>query len=163
MSFSERTEEQKSVVFNNTQMLESYCQENVTALKQACRVFKGEFMRVGNIDNISRNCYYRNTCNKMLRKLFLKPDTIGLIPTGGYTGNVNYSNKAVMWLVYREQADGCHIRHGTNGREYKLPELRNLRVDGFCSKTKCMNLKVVNGMANRFSHFVTSLRWQATL
>jgi hypothetical protein len=58
-----------------------------------------------------------------------KPDTIGLIPTGGCTGNKNYSRKAMMWLVYREQTDGCRIRHGRNGREFSplkgaCPKLR---------------------------------------
>jgi len=43
-----------------------------------------------------------SACNKLMRKRFLKPNTIGLIPSGGYTGNVNYNNKAIMWLVYRE-------------------------------------------------------------
>jgi hypothetical protein len=55
-SIGERTEylvwyeEQKYLVFNNRQVLESYCQDEVTVLRQACRVFRGEFMRVGNID-----------------------------------------------------------------------------------------------------------------
>ena len=43
----------------------------------------------------------------MLHKQFLKPDTIGLIPTGGFSGNVNYSKKSLMWLVYREKTDGA--------------------------------------------------------
>jgi hypothetical protein len=56
MSAGERTEflawyeEQKSLAFNNRQVLELYCQDDVTVLRQACRVFKGDFMRVGNID-----------------------------------------------------------------------------------------------------------------
>jgi hypothetical protein len=49
------------------------------------------------------------------------PDTIGMISAGVYTGNVNYSKKAIMWLVYREQVNGCTILHGRNGREYRLP------------------------------------------
>ena len=65
----------------------------------------------------------------------MKPDTTGVIPTGGYTGNVNYSKKAMMWLFYREQLDGCRIMHGRNGREYKLPALPRLCVDGFCKET----------------------------
>jgi hypothetical protein len=80
--------------------------------------------------------YHCIACNKVLRNLFLKPDTIGLFPTYGYTGNVNYSKNAMMWLVYREQTDGCHIAHGRNGHEYSLPELHHLIVDGFCAKTK---------------------------
>jgi hypothetical protein len=43
-----------------------------------------------------------------------------------------------MWLVYREQTDGCRIQHGGNSREYRLPELSNLSVDGFCAETKTM-------------------------
>jgi len=46
---------------------------------------------------------------KVLRKRFLKTDTIRLISTGGYSGNVKYSKKALMWLVYRVKTDGCKI------------------------------------------------------
>jgi hypothetical protein len=74
-------------------------------------------------------------CNRVWRKRFLKPCTIGLIPTGGYTGNVNYSKKALMWLVHREQTDGCKILHGGNGREYRLPDVPDLSLDGFCVET----------------------------
>jgi hypothetical protein len=105
MSSGERTdflawyETQKSEVFDNTRVLESYCQEHVIVLRQACRVFRGEFMRVGNIDVFQESVTIPSACNKVLRKLFLKPDTIGLITTCGYTGNVNYSRKAMMWPV----------------------------------------------------------------
>jgi G:T-mismatch repair DNA endonuclease (very short patch repair protein) len=71
-----------------------------------------------------------------LRKRFLKPGTIGLIPTAGYTGKINYSKKALMWLVYRKETDGCRILHGGNGREYRLPDIPNLSVDGFCAESR---------------------------
>ena len=61
-----------------------------------------------------------SACNKILRKLFLEPDTIGFIPTGGYSGNVNYRKTALMWLVYREELDGCRIMHGRNARENRF-------------------------------------------
>jgi len=65
------------------------------------------------------------------------PDTIGLIPTGGYSGNVNYSKSSLMWLVYREIMDGgCKILHGRNRRGYRLPELPHFSVDGFCPETR---------------------------
>jgi hypothetical protein len=66
----------------------------------------------------------------------LKPDTIGIIPAGGYSGNVNYSMKAIMRLIYKEQTDGCSILHARNGREFRLPELSHLSVDGYCPETK---------------------------
>jgi hypothetical protein len=56
MSVGERAEfltwyeKQKSEVFENRRELESYCQDEVTVLRHACKVFRGEFMRVRNID-----------------------------------------------------------------------------------------------------------------
>jgi hypothetical protein len=65
-------------------------------------------MRVGNIDVFQESVTIAPACKRVLRKLFLKHETIGLIPTGGYIGNVNYSKKAMMWLLYREKTKGCH-------------------------------------------------------
>ena len=93
--------------------------------------------QIGKIQVFLEAITIASTCNKVLRKQFLKPDTIGLIPTGGYSGNVNYSKKSLMWLVYREKTDGCcKILHGRNGREYRLPELPHFSVDGFCQETR---------------------------
>jgi len=41
-----------------------------------------------------------------------------------------------MWLLYREQTDGCNIRHARNGREYSRPELSNLSAGGLCAETR---------------------------
>jgi hypothetical protein len=64
---SERTEflawyeEQKSVVFNNRQTLESYCQDDVTVLRQACQVFRDEFLGIAKhwrISGIRHDCLW---------------------------------------------------------------------------------------------------------
>jgi hypothetical protein len=112
-------------------MLEDYCQTDVTVLCQACQVFRREFIEIGNIEVFIASITIASAYNKVLRRRFLKPDYIGLIPAGGYTGNINYSKKAIMWLVYREKVDGCTIMHGRNWRE-----LPRLSVDGFCLETK---------------------------
>ena len=85
--------------------------------------------------SFSRSRYNGVRVHKVLSKRFLKLDTIGFIPTGGYSSNVNYSQKALMWLVYREQLDECRIMHVRIGREYNLPALPRLSVDGFCEET----------------------------
>ena len=145
MSASERNEflawyeGQKVEVFDNRRVLESYCQDNVNVLREACRVSRQEFIQIGNIGVFLQSVTIASACNKVLRKRFLKSNTIGLIPPGGYTGNVNYSNKAIMWLVYREQTDGCTILHARNGREYRPPELSRLSVDGFCTETRTVD------------------------
>ena len=108
MSAGERTEflewydSQRSVLFDNRRVLETYFQDDVTVLRQACQVFRREFLQVGNIDVFQESVTIASACYKVLRKLFLKPETIGFIPTGGYSGNVNYSKKALMCFVYRE-------------------------------------------------------------
>ena len=98
-------------------MLETYYQDDVTVLRQACRVFRREFIQLGNKEVFLEAFTINSACNKVLRKQFLKPDTIGLIPTGEYTGNVNYSKKSLMWSVYRGKTDGGRkILHGRKGR-----------------------------------------------
>jgi len=92
-------------------------------------------MQIGYVDVFLKSVTISSSCNKIMRKLFLKLNTTGLIPSGGYTGNVNYSNKAIIWIVYREQTDGCTIRNARNGREYRPPERSCLSVDGFCAET----------------------------
>jgi len=81
-------------------------------------VFRREFIQIGNIEVFLEAITIVSACNKVLRKQFLKPDAIGLIPTGGYSGNVNYSKKSLMWLIYRGKTDGGRkILHGCNGRD----------------------------------------------
>ena len=102
MSDKERTEflewyeVRKSEIFANRRVLESYCQDDVTVLRQACHVFGREFMQNGNIELFLEAITIPSACNKVLRKQFLKPDTKCLIPTGGYSGNVNYSKNALI-------------------------------------------------------------------
>ena len=134
MRASERSEflawyEGKKVeVFDNRRFLESYCQDDVNVLRESCQVLRREFLQIGNIDVFLESVSIASACNKLIRKRFLKPKTIGLIPPGGYTGNVNYSNKAIMLLLYREQTDGCTIRHARNGRKFRFPEIPNMSV-----------------------------------
>jgi len=142
MSASEREdflawyEVQRDQLFDNRRVLASFCQDDVSVLREACRILRREFLQIGKINVFLESIPIASACNKLLRKRFLKPDTIGLIPSGGYSGNVNYSKKAMMWLLYRERTDGCKILHARNVREFRPPELPNLSVDGFCPETK---------------------------
>jgi hypothetical protein len=134
--FLEWYKTQKTEIFNNRRVLEEYCQADVTVLRQACQVSRREFMQIGQVVVFLESMTIASACNKVLRRLFLKPDTLSLIPKGGYSGNINYRNKAIMWLIYRQQTENCKMLHGRNGREYRLPELPHLSVDGFCPETK---------------------------
>jgi hypothetical protein len=93
-------------------------------------------MEDGNVDVFLESCTIASTCNKVLRMRFLKPETVGLIPSGGYTCNRNYSKKAPMWILHMQQADNCTIQHARNGREFRLPKLPPYSVDGYCAETR---------------------------
>jgi len=109
-------------MFGNRRELESYCQDYVTLLRQVCRVFRRDFIQFCKIDVFLEFFKIASVCIRLLRKRFLKPGNICIIPTGGFSGNVNYSEKTLMWLVYREIMDGgLNLLHGCNRREYRLP------------------------------------------
>jgi len=72
----------------------------------------------------------------VFRKRFLKPETIGLIPSGGSSCNRNYSKKAMMCIPHMEEEDNCKILHARNGCEIRLPELPHFSVDGYCAETR---------------------------
>jgi hypothetical protein len=129
-------EERKDEVFDNRHVLEEYCQDDVIVLRQACQIFRREFIEIGNIDVFLEAVTIASACNRVLRKRFLKPETVGLIPTGGYSANRRYSKKALLWLLHVERVDGCHIRHARNGREFRPPELPHYSVDGYCAETR---------------------------
>jgi hypothetical protein len=117
-------------------VLEQYCQDDVTVLRQACQIFRRDFMEIGNIEVFLEAVTIACECNKMLCKKFLKPETIGLLPPGDYSANNRYNKKTLMWLLHMEQTDDCHIQHARNGREYSPPELSHYSVDGYCSETR---------------------------
>jgi len=131
-------ERQRSETFDNRQVLESYCQDDDTVFRQACRVFRREFVQTGYIDVFVESITIASACSKVLRKRFLKPDTIGLIPTGGYSCNNRYSKKALKWLLHMEETNEVQIVHCRKGHEYCLPELPPLSVDGYCPGTNTL-------------------------
>ena len=84
-------EGQNVEVFDNRRVLKLNC-----VLRETCRVLRQEFKQIGNIDVFIESCTIASACRKVMRKNFLRPNTITIISSGGYTGNVNYSNKAIM-------------------------------------------------------------------
>ena len=127
---------EKFKVFDDRHVLEQYCQDDVTVLRQACRVFRREFLAIGNIEVFLETLTIASACNKVLRKQYLKPETIGLIVPEGYSANRKYSKKALIWLLHMERTDGCHIQHARNGREYRPPDLPHYSVEAYCAETR---------------------------
>jgi hypothetical protein len=49
-AFSAWYEERKGRVFDNKRVLERYCQDDATVLRQACQMFRRHFAEIGNTD-----------------------------------------------------------------------------------------------------------------
>jgi len=109
-------------------MFEKYFQDDVMVLRLACRVFWREFMQIGHIEVFLESVKIALPCNTILRKRFLQPDSIELIPIGGHTCNNNRSKKALMWLLHMEEADGVKIMHCRNGGEYETIQAVQCRM-----------------------------------
>jgi len=155
-------EGQKEAVFDNRRVLEAYSQNDVTDLRKTCRLFRREFMQIGIIEVFLEAITIASVCSKVLRKRFFKPDTIRLIPTGGYSGNVNYSKKALMWLVYMG-GGGRKILHWRNGREYRLPEPPSLMwMVSARRRGPCTSFSDVTTMIIHANPTVTSVRSEET-
>ena len=107
-------ETRKSRLYHNRKFHVTYCHDDVTVQRQACGVFRREFLQIGNIEVFLESLIIASACNKVLRLTFLKPDIIGLIHTGGYTCNNKYRKKAIMWLLHMEQPDWVAINHARN-------------------------------------------------
>ena len=82
-------EDQKFEDFNKRRDLELYSQCDGSVLREACKVLNSEYIQIRNIDVFLESINIASACNKVLHTRFLKLNTIGLIPSGGYTGNVN--------------------------------------------------------------------------
>jgi hypothetical protein len=66
-------ESRKSQPFHNKQVLEAYCQDDVTVLRQACRVFRREILQIGNIENFLESLTIASACKKVLRRKICSP------------------------------------------------------------------------------------------
>jgi hypothetical protein len=113
MSYSERQEflewyeDQNDTTFDNKHVLESYCQDDVTVLRQACQIFRRNFLEIGNIEVFLEAVTIASACNKVFRKRLLKPNKIGLSPSGGYTDNAQKQKRVNVVVI-----------QGTNGHVF---------------------------------------------
>ncbi|KAJ8967425.1 hypothetical protein NQ317_001102 [Molorchus minor] len=71
--------------FDMQRELLEYCISDVEILTAACLKFRQELMETVNVCPFTEACTIASTCNKVYRRNFLKPNTIGIIPRAGYS------------------------------------------------------------------------------
>ncbi|KAJ8309644.1 hypothetical protein KUTeg_012801 [Tegillarca granosa] len=74
-------------------------------------------------------CTVASTCMAIYKHLFLKPNTIPLVPNDGMICKDQYSKISLCWLDYLMFKDpNLKIQHAGNGSEYRY---KNYRFDGY--------------------------------
>jgi hypothetical protein len=71
-------QEAKDNIFRNKKELLAYCVDDVSVLRQACCAFRNLFFEIGQDGPLSASYTLSSNCNKMLRNIFLKLDTVGI-------------------------------------------------------------------------------------
>ena len=95
---------------------------DVEILRCACIQFQKIFLEVGETDPFIAACTIASACSYVLRKTFLVPNTIGIIPPTGYRRADKHSQKSIEWLLYCEREIGREIVHAGRTREFRLLE-----------------------------------------
>ena len=76
--------EQKDKIFRNKEELLAYCMDDVNILRQECCAFRIFFLNLVKMDPFRQAITVSSICNKVFRTTFLKRDTLGIIPRGGF-------------------------------------------------------------------------------
>ena len=122
----------KKVVFNMQEELVAYCRSDVDILRRCCCHFIDTVKGLCHIHPFKESMTIASLCNLIFRTMFLKENTIAIIPHLGYRKTANQSHCAYQWLAHVAHQDNVVIRHGRNEGEKRVgPYL----LDGYCEAT----------------------------
>ncbi|XP_031348773.1 uncharacterized protein LOC116174886 [Photinus pyralis] len=122
----------ENYVFNFKEELIEYCVSDVDILAQSCLKFRQLMIKEGNVCPFTESVTLPGACNKIFRRGFMTPNTIGLIPKGGYRHCDNQSKIATRWLLIEECKRQVDIVHSAKQKEARVA---GVKVDGFCVET----------------------------
>jgi len=94
--------------------------------------FRDIFLEETTVDPFEKSLTIASACNLVYRKLFLKPETIAIIPHNGYRSKDKQSSMAIKWLQWIEHTQSIEIQHAYKGREERIGPFK---VDGLCGQT----------------------------
>ncbi|KAJ8914412.1 hypothetical protein NQ315_017506 [Exocentrus adspersus] len=132
IKFLEWYEQNKTDTFDMQKDLVAYCISDVEILTAACLKFRQQMIETGNVCPFTEACTIASTCNKVYRRNFLQPNTIGIIPKSGYRWRDNQSKVAIQWLVWMEKEQNINIVCAAKQQEARVA---GVKVDGYCAET----------------------------
>ncbi|CAH1104349.1 unnamed protein product [Psylliodes chrysocephalus] len=111
----------------------NYCLSDVDILTRACLKFRELMLKESNVCPFLEATTIASSCNKVFRRNFLKPNTIGIIPKRGYRWQDNQSTIAIRWLIWEGKQRNINIQHAANGKEARIA---GVKVDGYSEETR---------------------------
>ncbi|XP_026288119.2 uncharacterized protein LOC113213310 [Frankliniella occidentalis] len=140
----------ENYVFNFRRELIEYCISDVTILRQSCQAFRKLFKEVAGFDCMFNCLTLSAACMAAFRRNFLKKDTIGIVPPGGYHGRGKQSDMALKWLDHEAHKLGRKIKTIHTDREVMV---LGRPVDGY------VELPLPNGTMERRIYLFHSCYW----
>lgn len=120
-------------MFDMPKEIVEYCINDVRTLTEACFKFRKLFLEECNVCSFTEATTIASACSLLYRLNFLKSNTIGIIPRGGYSGSSKHSKVALKWLIEEFEKRNVYIRHVANSKEVMV---NGFKVDGCCEDTK---------------------------
>ncbi|KAK3735264.1 hypothetical protein QZH41_008887 [Actinostola sp. cb2023] len=127
--------EQRGKTFHLQEELKHYCQQDVILLKRGVLEARRIFLDVTGFDPFVKCITLASACMWSYRYRFMPPNSIGIIPQGGYTPQDIQSLKAKKWLWRLEQQTPdlrLHTCYSVEGETSIL----GAKVDGYDPKTR---------------------------
>ena len=113
---------------------------------RCCLKFEDQFKQKTGVRPFQVATTIASACNYVFRKNFLKPDSIGLIPYGGYRRKERQSVMALKWLKFLSEKEyGIPIQHARNDGEKRVGPFK---LDGYA---------IVDGQETAFEFYVSIL------
>ncbi|KAG5889399.1 hypothetical protein JTB14_018273 [Gonioctena quinquepunctata] len=122
----------KNYNFHFQKEIEEYCISDVDILTESCLKFRDLLISETQVCPFMEATTIASACNKVYRRNFLKPNTIGIIPKRGYRWRDNQSKIAIQWMVWEEHQRCIDIQHAAKGQEARIA---GVKVDGYCEGT----------------------------
>ena len=69
------------------------------------------------VDPFAAGITIASVCMHIFQHQFLKPETIGVVPHGGYRKNDIQSVIAIKWIKWISETENLDIQHARNGQE----------------------------------------------
>jgi hypothetical protein len=97
-------------------------------LREACLKFQKTFIDENGIDPLWEATTIAGACMAVFQQIFVKENTIAIIPGGGYRLTDRSSFVGRMWIEWVAKERNIRIQSAHNGPEKKI---RNFKVDGY--------------------------------